>query len=244
MSQLEAHMIEPIRQFMYQEMCMDITAQEFSAGYGFADLVGAALCEQGCQTRKEMGLEVPLDHHHIIQVLQTLRTKRRTSLTYLLQRVAISESTLRKKVLPQMAKLKLIIRDDDEHIRLIAVPPKPARHVIAIEAKQTKWRDAILQARRYTFFANQTYVAVWSRTAPRVDRALLYRHRIGLISVEPSGECVNLIEAPKMNPRAANMNRLCAEFLYRRALDSGTFTIGIDADSLVKPGSKNCANAS
>ena len=226
MSQLEAHMIEPIRQFMHHEMRMDITAQEFSAGYGFADLVGATLCEQGCQTRKEMGLEVPLDHHYIVQVLLILRLKRRTSLEYILRRVAISESTLRKKVLPQMNKLGLIERDADAHVRLVSTPPKPARHVIAVEAKQTKWRDAILQARRYTFFANQTYVAVWSKTAPRVDKALLYRHRIGLINVELNGECSILIEAPRINPRAANMNRLCAEFLYRQALDLGTLDIG------------------
>jgi hypothetical protein len=89
-----------------------------------------------------------------------------------------------------------------------------------------------LQARRYTFFANQTYVAVWSKTAPRVDKALLYRHRIGLISVKVSGECSILIEAPSINPRAANMNRLCAEFLYRQALDLGTLGIGIGTERL------------
>lgn len=232
MSQLEAHMIEPIRQFMHHKMRMDITAQEFSAGYGFADLVGAALCAHSCQTRKEMGLDVPLDHRHIVQVLLALRSKRRTSLAYILQRVAISESTLRNKVLPQMDKLGLIGRDSDAHVRLISTPPKPAKHVVAVEAKQTKWRDAILQARRYTFFANQTYVAVWSKTAPRVDKALLYRHRIGLISVELNGGCSISIEAPSINPRAANMNRLCAEYLYRQALDLGTLGKGGDDEKL------------
>ena len=221
MNYLEAEMIEPIRRFMQHQLQMDIIAQEFSAGYGVADLVGAALCEEGCELRKEKGLEVALDHY-IVQVLLALRSEGRTSLPYILRRVALSESTLRRKVLPQLDKLGVIERYDDGYVRLLFTPPKPARHVVAVEAKQTRWRDAILQARRYTFFADQTYVAVWAKTATRVDKALLYRHRVGLIAVEPNGDCTAAVEAPRLSPRAVDMNRFCAEFLYGLALRSDT----------------------
>lgn len=221
MSYLEAQMIEPIRRFMQHQMQMDIVAQEFSAGYGIADLVGAALCDEGCEMRKKKGLAVALDHHHIVQVLLALRSDGRTSLSHILRRVALSESTLRRKVLPQLDKLGLIERYDDGYVRLIFAPPIPARHVVAVEAKQTRWRDAILQARRYTFFADQTYVAVWAKTAVRVEKSLLYRHRVGLIAVEPSGDCNILVEAPRVSPRESNMNRFCAEFLYGLTLRSG-----------------------
>jgi len=217
-------MIEPIRRFMLDHLRMDITAQEFSAGYGVADLVGAALCGEGCGVRKEKGLEVALDHPYIVQVLLALHSEGRTSLSYLLRRVAISESTLRTKVLPHLDRLGLIEREDG-YIRLIFTPPKPARHLVAVEAKQTRWRDAILQARRYTFFADQTYVAVWEKTASRVDKALLYRHRVGLIAVEANGDCSIVVVAPKVRPRENNMNRFCAEFLYGLALRTGS-TVG------------------
>ena len=220
MSLLEAQMIEPIQRFMQRQLQMDITAREFSAGYGIADLVGAALCDKGCELRKDRGLEVALDHHHIVQVLLVLRSNGRTSLPYILRRVALSESTLRTKVLPQLKRLGVIERYEDGYVRLIFAPPKPAKHVVAVEAKQTKWRNAILQARRYTFFADQTYVAVWARTATRVDKALLYRHRVGLIAVEPDGDCFIMVDAPIVNPRENNMNRLCAEFLYGLAIRS------------------------
>jgi hypothetical protein len=222
MSYLEAQMIEPIRRFMLGHLQMDITAREFSAGYGVADLVGAALCVEGCELRKEKRLEVALDHHHIVQVLLALRSEGRTSLPYILRRVALSESTLRRKVLPQLDKLGVIERCSDGYVRLIFAPPKPARRVVAVEAKQTRWRDAILQARRYTFFADQTYVAVWAKTATRVDKTLLYRHRVGLIAVESNGDCAIVVNAPTVSPRASNMNRFCAEFLYGLALRSGS----------------------
>lgn len=214
-------MIEPIRRFMLDHLRMDITAPEFSAGYGVADLVGASLCGEGCEVRREKGLKVALDHHYVVQVLLALHPEGRTSLPYILRRVALSESTLRTKVLPQLDKLGLIEREDG-HVRLIFTPPKPAKHVVAVEAKQTRWRDAILQARRYTFFADQTYVAVWARTALRVDKGLLYRHRVGLIAVEPNGDCSIVTDAPKVSPRETNMNRFCAEFLYGLALRSST----------------------
>jgi hypothetical protein len=96
-----------------------------------------------------------LDHHHVVQVLLALRSDRRTSLPYILRRVPLSESTLRTRVLPHLHRLGLIEREDG-YVRLIFTPPKPAKRVVAVEAKQTRWREAILQARRYTFFANQT----------------------------------------------------------------------------------------
>jgi hypothetical protein len=217
----EADMIEPIRRFMLDQLRMDITAQEFSAGYGVADLVGAALCDEGCELRKQNGLEVALDHHHVVQVLLVLRSDRRTSLPYILRRVPLSESTLRTRVLPHLHRLGLIEREDG-YVRLIFTPPKPAKRVVAVEAKQTRWRDAILQARRYTFFADQTYVALWAEAATRVDRGLLYRHRVGLIAVQSDGDCRIIAHAPKMSPRETNMNRFCAEFLYGLSLRSGT----------------------
>ncbi len=115
----------------------------------------------------------------------------------------------------------LIAIDLDGYVRLLTVPPQPTKNIVAVEAKQTKWREAILQARRYTFFANQTYIAVWFDTVDRVDRRLLYRHRLGLIGVGTDNAEV-ILKAPKRIPRQPKMNRYCSEFLYRIALDAAT----------------------
>lgn len=221
---LEAQMIDPVRQLMLEQMQLDVIVQEFSAGYGFADLVGGKLCNESCQSRAAMGLDLALDHRHLVHVLLSLSQENKLSMGALLNQVTISESTLRNKVFPHMKRLGLIERDTDGDIKLITAPPKPTQGVIAVEAKQTRWREAILQARRYTFFADQTYIAVWSKTVNRIDRELLKIHNIGLISVETESAEI-LIEAPRMTPREAVMNRFCAEFLYGYALNSGS-TIG------------------
>ena len=217
MSRLEAQMIMPIRTLMTAEMGLDFAAQEVTAGYGIADLVGTAFDEENCLQRERMSLSIALDHYYLIAVLTTLHRSKRTSLQYVLERVDISESTLRKLILPKLTHLGLIERYRDGYIRLFADIPSPVQRIVSVEAKQTRWREAIIQARRYTFFSDQTYIAIWSDALHRVDRALLYRHRLGLISVTPEiAEIV--IEAPSRRPRRCEMHRYCAEMLYGKML--------------------------
>jgi hypothetical protein len=214
---LEAHMIEPLRELMTHELHLDVISEESSAGYGVADLVGAKICENKASRRRAIATEETIGHRLLVKVFLAVRTNGRTSIRSILNRVAISESTLRKSILPQLAGAGIIERFTDGYVRLVCEIPNPMKEVIAVEAKQTKWRAAILQARRYTFFANKSYVAVWNGTARLVDRSLLYRHRLGLIVVEPDSAKV-LVEAPDRNPRKPEMHRYCAEFLYGRLL--------------------------
>lgn len=209
-------MIEPIRLLLQAHLGLDVTAEEVSAGYGIADLVGASLNQECCLRRAELGLDFPLDRH-AVQVLTVLKSDTRTSFDYLLKRTALSESTLRRQVLPRLVSRGLVQRYADGFLSRVIELPKPSKHIVAVEAKQTRWRDAILQARRYTFFADRTYVAVWNGTARLVDRHLLYRHRLGLIGVEPEGAEI-IVEAPVREPRSSVMSQFCGELLYGQAI--------------------------
>ena len=217
MRRLEAHMMAPLHQFMVNVLKLDVVAREFTAGYGIADLVGAWYNYEGQASRQQLGIARPLDDRLLIETLHALHPHRRTALATIMGRIPISESTLRKRVLPKLDAMGLIERYPNGFVRLVHGLPMPTRGIVAIEAKQPKWREAILQARRYSFFADQTYVAVWNGTARLVDRALLYRHRLGLIGVEPEGAEL-LIPAPRKTPRDSSMNRFCAEFLYGKSM--------------------------
>jgi hypothetical protein len=216
----EAQMIAPVRELLVRDLRSDVVVCEFSAGYGFADLVGAKLCSSCCESREKSGWAAPLDHRHLVQVLLTLENREQITMEALRERVAISESTLRSKVLPTLRRMGLIEHSRSRGIKLVAIPPKPTEEVIAVEAKQTRWREAILQAKRYKFFADQSYIAVWKETVPRVDLSLLETHNLGLISVEPDKARVER-EAPRSTPRRLEMSRFCAEYLYAHALNTG-----------------------
>jgi hypothetical protein len=219
--QFEVHMVEPVRLLMQTAMGLDVIVEEFSAGYGIADLVGAKFCARSREVRRRAQAHTPIDHHHWVEVLLALRRNERVSFDSLQRRITFSDATLRRTVLPEMTSLGLVERDKDGYICLLKNPPSPAREIVAVELKQKRWREAILQARRYTYFADRTYIAVWNGTVELVDRSLLYRFRLGLIGVERDRAQV-LIQAPRRKPRQEKMNRYCAEFLYRNASDSGS----------------------
>lgn len=219
--QFEAHMVEPVRLLMQTVMGLEAIIEEFSAGYGTADLVGAKFCARNRQIRQKTETHAPIDHHHWVEVLLALNRNERMSYNSLQRRMTFSDNTLRKTVLPALAALGLVERDKDGYVCLLKNPPSPADEIVAIELKQTRWREAILQARRYTYFADRTYVAVWNGTAELIDRRLLYRFRLGLIGVERNHAEV-LVEAPRRKPRQEKMHRYCAEFLYNIAPDSGS----------------------
>lgn len=217
MRKLEYHMLGPIHNLMLNKMNLDVVDREFSAGYGRADLVGANLSSTNCLERQRLGIDEAFDNSLLLDVMMSLNTTRRTSIPYILNRVAIAQSTLVQSVLPKLARVGLIKRYGDGYVRALFQLPNPVKRIVAIEAKQTKWREAILQARRYTFFANQTYIALWNDIIRLVDKNVLYQHRLGLIGVEGTDAKI-WIEAPFRNPRRAVMSCLCAEHLYKQAL--------------------------
>jgi len=206
---------------MRNGMGLEIIAEEFSAGYGIADLVGARISHENCQSRQDLGLTLPIDHQHLLEVLLLLRLGVRRSCAHLMKNISFSESRLRRTVIPQLQSYGLVNYDKDDYLRLLIDPPMPIENIVAVEAKQTKWKTAILQARRYSFFADQSYIAVWSEVASAVDREMLYRHRLGLISVDDHGANV-LYAAPVRKPREPKMSRYCAEYLYQQILAYST----------------------
>lgn len=210
-------MINPIKNLLFDQMSVDISKEEFSAGYGIADIVGAKFSSENCKQREKLGLAIAFDHIYFASVLLALSQKKWTSFTKLSQKVGAADSTLRNKILPKLNRLK-VIEKDNNFFRLCIELPKPTQRLIAVEAKQCNWREAILQARRYTFFAEETYIAIWAENTRLVDKSLLYRHRLGLISVE-SDYAEVVVSAPKRQPREPKLNLYTSEFFYKQVLN-------------------------
>jgi hypothetical protein len=74
-------------------------------------------------------------------------------------------------------------------------------HLIAYEAKLSRWRDALLQAYRNTCFAHYSYVILPYHVATRVSMASddFRRHSVGLVAASPS-ELDVLIPSPFHDP--------------------------------------------
>lgn len=83
----------------------------------------------------------------------------------------------------------------DKSIDVVALDESEQR-LQAIEAKCKDWVRAVQQALLNLTAVDYSYVAIWSKTAHRIDRALLEEYGIGLISVGTKwGDVRVLVEA-------------------------------------------------
>lgn len=216
---VESRMIAPIRGAIASRHCLDVWLQEYRSGYGIADLVGMAVSGASCTERARGGQDPPLEDPRLMEVLLRIPPGRGLSFEGLARRVALAPSSLQHRVLRPLIKRGLVVKKGDRYF-VCGHLPNPAEEIVAVEAKINRWSDAVLQARRYTLFAHRSYIAVPLRVLPRIDRFLLYRHRIGLIGVEAACAQV-VIEAPRIRPRDLCAHRTCAESLYSEALAGG-----------------------
>ena len=83
--------------------------------------------------------------------------------------------------------------------------------LIAIEAKLTKWLDALEQARAYRQFADQVYVALPAdRVQPALKaRVMFERNSVGLLSVNGDIQC-------EIRAKSLSMHNWRREFVYSR----------------------------
>jgi hypothetical protein len=211
----ESLMIDPIRRALESLLPRSVWVQEYRSGYGIADLVGMVVSERARSTRRICGQSILLNSRRSFEVLALLQPDRSLSLHGLARRTALSGGSVRR-ILSLLLRSGFAVETRRQMYRLAPSLPHPASEIIAVEAKIERWSKAILQARRYSLFANRTYVAISSSTVKRVDRAFLYRHRIGLIAVNRCDAHI-VVPAPMVRPRSFWAHRACAERLYSLA---------------------------
>lgn len=212
--QSEALMVEPIRAALQHVHDLDLTETEYASGYGVADVVGGRACPRAWQERENLGLATGLRPQEV-RLLSALPPMRWIPLDEAAFRAALALSTA-ATVARLLARIG-VLESRGSRVRLLKPVPAPVTDLVAVEAKLTRWRDALRQARRYAYFANHVYIAIVARLADRVDRGSLYRARCGLLAVEAHRAFI-AVPSPRRKPVDPTMFRNCSEYLYGRAL--------------------------
>lgn len=99
--------------------------------------------------------------------------------------VKISDEKISKKFYHFLRELEELgyIKIDGNNITSIKKIDAVTKNFIAIEAKLSDWKAGLEQAIRYKQYANEVYVAISSEYVPKVDKNLLKKMNIGLMSV-------------------------------------------------------------
>jgi hypothetical protein len=180
-----------------------LARQEIGVGYGVADLVlirKSKINARHVALRQSYRQTSPLLKEEYFRALSFIPDKpNKTSIETLVKRTHLSRSFLKYSILRTLQKRGYIKSDGKSYYFKINGWVPLASELIAVEAKMRDWKRGLVQANRYKVFANRVYLAVPSSIQHLVDRQMLRKHRIGLISFDTKNNTKRILFPAESN---------------------------------------------
>ncbi len=130
----------------------------------------------------------------------------------------LSASFLKYKILRELKKDKYIVETSNGYYYKVNGWLPLAKDIIAIEAKLKDWKRGFYQANRYKAFADRVYLALPSNTIHLVNKDLLKKHNVGLISFDPETSIKkHILEPRRTNALNENKRSFASEFFWKRS---------------------------
>lgn len=190
----EAELVTKIEEILKEKFKTDLTFREVSAGYGIADLVIAPSETQGFINRE------PITHFGTLKFFLEMKRKQ-YSLEELCTLVPhLPRSNARKSVNFLLQNGYLLETENGKYTKSnILSKDEPIQKIIAIEAKLTDYRNGIIQAKRYQYFADQSYLAILKTASKHIDTKALQKSGIGLILFDEVHGTIDIYKPKKTN---------------------------------------------
>ena len=159
---------------------------EVAAAEGVPDMLIVEFDQDAIQRRVAAGLGAVIATT-TARALWAL-TERALTVDELAETLTMTPAHVQRGILPQLADAGLASRDVDGRWAGADGLAPLVRSVVAVEAKLSDWRGGFKQARRYTRFANQTYMALDARRARPARRYAgdMAEAGVGLATVDAS----------------------------------------------------------
>lgn len=193
----EASLVDSIASTIGHDPSVGIV-REFDSLHGIADLVFFR-ASKAWESRISL-VSVPSQWAFL---LRTLPYRRAMSFDYFWGATHASKSTA-KRLIRDFCCAGYLEQNSKTHTFTKIRQPQPLlSEIVAIEAKLTKWRDALQQARRYQHFAHKSWVvldALRARTAIQ-NLELFERSGIGLATCDENGSMIKHTTAKRILPK-------------------------------------------
>lgn len=174
----EKTLVHKLEKILRKKFFTDASFKEFSAGYGIADLVFAP----NFSFKKNTVKRSPITNFYILSLLLTLQANKKYALEDICNEFNLPAfetnkyiSFLKKNEYIQQIDKKYYMKSLTEH------ELNPIKKIIAIEAKLYDHKNGLIQARRYQYFADESYLAILKRAERNIDIDEFNKYNIGLI---------------------------------------------------------------
>ena len=194
-----------------------VVATERPLGYGRADLVAYRVdpskCSARCSNGQYRSLE-RIEHYTVLRHLPEVGEGPGISIEHLCEKLGRSHAFVRSTLLGFLERSGYIVKVGNAGFARVNGFIPIASEIVAVEAKVSDWRKGAIQAKRYRWFANSVYLAISARYEHRVQRDILRKHCIGLLSVEKN-RVIELLPSPALTPHDPDRHSFAAEWLWR-----------------------------
>ncbi|MBI2032577.1 MAG: hypothetical protein HYT09_02940, partial [Candidatus Levybacteria bacterium] len=193
----EKELVYKLDRILKKEFGTNLSFHEFSAGYGIADMVFAP----NFSFKKHMLNRIPITDFQSLSILLTLvdgKDYTKSEIYSLFPQLTQKEVG---RMLHALAIKNYIEKIDKESYRKCKMidPLNPIKSIIAIEVKLNDHKKGLTQARRYQYFADESYLAILKEAERNIDYEEFNKYNIGLILFD---NCTNSIEVK--HPKAVN----------------------------------------
>ncbi len=192
----EKKLVLKLDKILKKKFGTNLSFHEFSAGYGIADLVFAL----NFSFSKKNIKRIPLTDFNSLNIFLTLKEQRTYNFTEMLTVFPyLNDSEIKKqiKLLTNYGYLEKIGKNEFKKMNR-AEPLNGIQKIIAIEVKLNDHKGGLMQAKRYQYFADESYLAILKEAEKNINMDEFNRHNIGLILFDNK---TNTIEIKYPNPK-------------------------------------------
>lgn len=190
----EKALVLKLDKILKREFGTDLAFHEFSTGYGIADLVFAP----NFSFKKNFIDRTPLTSFNSLKILLTLEENRHYQLSDIIE--IFPQFTLQeiKKIFKVLVNNKYLVKISRGIYKKVINRDSlnPIKKIIAIEVKLTDHRNGLIQARRYQYFADESYLAILKEAERNINFSEFNKHNIGLILFDNKSNSIE-IKSPK-----------------------------------------------
>lgn len=213
----EKTLVQKLDKILRKQFGTNLSFKEFSAGYGIADLVFAS---DFSFSKKQASKRMPITNFFGLKILLSLEDSKIYSQEEIL---SIGNSLDRSVILKQLSFLvkNSYIERISRHQFKKAIRKEefnPIKKVIAIEVKLTDHKNGLLQAKRYQYFADESYLAILKEAEKNIDIDEFNRNNIGLILFDQKTNSIEIKYPNKGNKFEDRINLYAKELMLQKFL--------------------------
>jgi hypothetical protein len=213
----EKTLVQKLDKILRKQFGTNLSFKEFSAGYGIADLVFAS---DFSFSKRQASKRMPITNFFGLKILLSLEDSKVYSQKEIL---SIGNSLDRPIILKQLSFLiknnyveKISKNEFRKAVRKEDL--NPIKKIIAIEVKLADHKSGLLQARRYQYFADESYLAILKEAEKNIDTDEFNRQNIGLILFDQKTNSIEIRYPKKGNEFEGRINLYAKELMLQKFL--------------------------